>query len=412
MGELENKKNLAIQDVLNAVREQMKKDGIVSNDMWFDAVESVLHFNKIKYIEKKENGDIEISYPFGKETYGNRCYITISPDGTAHIRGIQTSPEKRYEHINPRGDFDFYLKIENWVETENITEVTRNGYGKEPLPNGILDNILPEVIDEEFMVRKLTSLYPELLYEQNSPESTSAELNEDAIRQAKGKTSTIPTFWGNYSNEEILCLHPEAAAIFMEQIIKQEENGEIDEDVILYENKGYDSWNGNTYDIGYNIESGNLFGAHNLYVIEKEGIVLQDEDLLTYPNGHQVPVQPVNDTKLEEQYNRYKEAVLNCLDNEVHLNYAEVVNDDLRKDPDFIKRVDMLLAESEKYSLGNFAEVVREAIGIMHQDHSIDEVGNITGRTEANIRTVIDEVAKDKTEQEKQQGQQGKAQGE
>ena len=398
--ELESKKKQAIQDVVHAVYEQLEKDKIITGDM---------NFSKLQYIEKKEDGSIEVSFPLGKDSYGNYCYITILPDGKAKISGVQTSPEKRDGITKTHnGSFDIELKVENWKETESIIEVTETGFGKEPEKRGILDNVLPQVIDKEFMVKKLVSLYPDLLHEENSPEVTSAELNEYEIMKSKGKISTIPNFWGNFSNEEIMCLTPEAAAIFLEKITEMVDNGADYEDIILYENAGYSAWDGNTYDVTYNIESGSLGGdILDFYIIGKDGIVLQNESVLKYPNGHEVMVEPVDEKKLEQQYNRYKEAVLTCIGKGINIDYGSFINEDLRNDADFKKRASELLIKIKNQGY-SFAEEIGEKIEFVDHPHNsehdadkhdLSEIeGAIKDRKTGDINKVIEEIS---TEMEK-----------
>ena len=348
MEELERKKNEAIQDVLNAVKKQMQKEGMNYSNM---------HFEKITFIKKYENGDIEISFPFGKKSYGNRCYITVNPEGKAHINGIQTSPEKM-QGLTKKGNFDFELNIENWSETENIAEITSAGYGEKPLPNGILDHVPNELIDEEFLVKRLVSMYPSLLEHSDEGE------NDDRIKEATGKLDTAPYSFGNFSHEEILCLHPAAAAVFLETILDRVEKGEDDKEIVLFEEAGYSPYYGNTYDINYDIGSMSISDYNKIHVIEKEGIVLQDNDSYSYPNGHTVSVQPVNDEILEKQYNRYKEAVLSCIDNEIDLDYTMFVNEDLRSDKDFIERAKLIIEHNGEDHLDNYYEIVSKMIGI------------------------------------------------
>ena len=63
------------------------------------------------------------------------------------------------------------------------------------------------------------------------------------------------------------------------------------------------------------------------------------------------------------------------------------------------------MAKSEKYSLGNFAEIAREKIGIIDQTHGTEEVGDITDRAPEVAQAIYAEVAKAQEEQKEAKGQ-------
>ena len=63
---LEFKKEMTIDYLIDRINNQMDLDGIERGNM---------HLEDIEYIEKKQDGNITLSYPLKKGTYQNYCYI-------------------------------------------------------------------------------------------------------------------------------------------------------------------------------------------------------------------------------------------------------------------------------------------------------------------------------------------------
>lgn len=296
MEELEEKKNLAISNVIKMINEQISKEGILVGEM---------HFNRLKYVEKNQNGVIEISYPQEKGTYHNCCYITIEPDGKVNIDGVQTSPERRYGVTKTHnGSFNIDLILENWEEPKELTEVIEKGYGKYEPVLGILEQverIKPVKVDCDKMYDGIGEKY---------------DFKEDEDYKTYGWEGCglphIPCIEMFDNGLQVLIISPEHATELMKSA-----HDKHYEDLLLYTDcYGY----GDAYDIA--------LGDVDLYVMDSQDVKEQDNE------------------EKKIKYEEYKMTVLESLATGVRFDYKGIISKELSEDKEFISQVTEILKEN------------------------------------------------------------------
>lgn len=325
----ENENNQIVEDTINEILgkiSQKLKEEKISYSPNYN-----FHFEKIKFIESSEQGEIKLSYPLQQGTYQNWCEIEIHKDGSVQISGVMTSPERRIREYTDNNKFEVNLTLDEWQEPNSMDYIRSNQIGKYIPEKGILDEVSGTHIDTEYMWSKIDEKFPETCDEENIANGT------NTYSWYGNGLPYVPCI--EYFNEgtNLLIMTPEYATTILKKYIETETHKKEEKEIVLYK----DAMTGLSMDC-FDI----LLEDVDFYVVENEGILDQ------------------SDEEKRQKYTEYRDAVLECIDKGLEFNYNGIANDDLRKDPEFISKVEEILKRDKEQGYYEWTRDIRKQLNI------------------------------------------------